>query len=91
MHYIHVRPLQEYTQNTHNMMRLCSTDECCAYIAGKLNIWKPDFVDAHITDQSHCVFLPGGESIVDFVGSTESLETDWSTVRSWHTAAKHTY
>lgn len=87
---MYVRPLQEFAQNTNNMMQLCRRDQCCAYIAGDLNKWRPKFLNSHITDQSHCVFLPGGESVVDFIGTTESLDADWSAVRSWHTAAMHT-
>ena len=73
--------MQDFAQNTNNMMELCPKERCCAYIAGDLNAFKPHFVNNHISDQSHCVFLPGGESIVDFIGSSENLETDWATVR----------
>jgi hypothetical protein len=37
-------------------------------------------VHQHINDQSHCVFLPDGESVVDFIGATESIEGDWKAV-----------
>ena len=85
-----VRPLQEFAQNTNSMIQLCPREQCCADIAGKYKMWKPNFVNSHITDQSHCVFLPGGESIVDFIGTTESLDTDWRAVRNWPTTAMHT-
>ena len=82
--------LQEFAQNSNNMMQLCPKDQCCAYIGGGHQMWKPHFVNSHISDQSHCVFLPDGESIVDFIGTTENLAIDWTTVRSWHTAAPRT-
>jgi hypothetical protein len=68
-----------FSENSNVLRELCPTDECCTYIK-KQDRWIPHFVDQHINDQSHCVFLPGGESLVDFVGSTERIQEDWPLV-----------
>ena len=41
----------------------------------------------HISEQQHCVFLPDGSSMVDYIGTTETLESDWAAVRSLFTTA----
>lgn len=56
---------------------MCETEACCSYIGGKR---EPGFVDIHITDQSHCAFLPGGQPFVDYIGSSENLEQSWAEI-----------
>ena len=79
--------LQDFAQNTNNMMQLCPKKKCCTYIKNQ-QAWASGFINMHISDQSHCVFLAGGESLVDFVGSSESIDTDWPAVRIQHLYCK---
>lgn len=74
-------PFVEYTENTDRMRELCPTERCCAYIAAK-DRWVPHFVDVHIADQAHCMFLPDGSPLVDYIGASESLDEDWPQVCS---------
>lgn len=74
-------PFKEFTRNTHELRRLCSSEDCCAYVREREK-WHPQFVDVHITDQSSCTFLPDGESLVDYIGTTETLNDDWHLVRN---------
>lgn len=62
------------------MRQLCPEEQCCVFIKAR-DYWLPHFLDEHISDQSHCVFLPGGESMVDFIGASESIDADWPAVR----------
>jgi hypothetical protein len=66
----------EFSKNSDSMRQLCPNEACCTYVK-PLQRWVPSFVDVHINDQSHCVFLPGGESLVDYIGATETIEDDW--------------
>lgn len=34
----------------------------------------------HVSDHAHCTFLPSGRPIVDFIGTTETLDEDWATI-----------
>ena len=61
------------------MRELCPQEKCCSWVSG-VGQFVPHFVDLHINDQSHCVFLPSGESLVDFVGATASIDEDWTTI-----------
>ncbi|NJR43260.1 MAG: hypothetical protein HC767_11995 [Akkermansiaceae bacterium] len=72
--------MQEFAEDTNAMRELCPNEKCCSYI-GFQNAWAPHFLDVHIQDQSHCVFLPGGESMVDYIGTSESVSADWQAVR----------
>ena len=38
----------------------------------------PGLVDTYIADQAHCVFLPNGDPIVDYIGSAEDLDVAWA-------------
>ena len=39
-----------------------------------------NFVNAHVTQQSHLIFNTRGESAVDYIGRTEMLAEDWSEI-----------
>lgn len=69
----------EFAKNAHQLATLCNTEQCCPYIQQRKK-WNPAFVDVHITDQSSCTFVPDGESIVDYIGTTETLNDDWKQV-----------
>ena len=56
------------------MRKLCPNKKCCSYFRGR---FAPHFLDEHINDQAHCVFLPGGESLVDYVGDSARVSQDW--------------
>lgn len=75
--------LQEFAQDTNEMRELCPREQCCVFIEAR-DYWLPHFLDEHISDQSHCVFLPGGESMVDYIGSSERIDADWPAVRPRH-------
>ena len=40
----------------------------------------PHFTDQHINDQSALRSLPGGESLVDYIGATATIEEDWKRI-----------
>ena len=69
----------EFSENTNTMRELCPLEQCCTYIS-TMQQFVPHFTDLHINDQSHCVFLPGGESLVDYIGATESINEDWPAI-----------
>ena len=69
--------LAEYAENSNNMRTICPAKGCCPYIP-EYNRWVPWFIDQHINDQAHCTFTPSGESMVDFIGRSEEMETDWA-------------
>jgi hypothetical protein len=62
--------------NSNSIRELCSQQNCCSYISAAMR-FNPGFPDEHVADQAHCIFLPGGESVVDYIGSTETIEQDW--------------
>ena len=66
----------EYSRNSDTLRQLCLRESCCAYIPA-LSRFVPHFIDQHINDQAHCVFLPGGDSLVDYIGATSTIEEDW--------------
>jgi hypothetical protein len=69
-----------FAEDTNLMRRLCAAENCCPYIEAQ-NRWVPHFLDVHIADQAHCMFLPDGSSLVDFIGASETLDEDWPAVR----------
>jgi hypothetical protein len=73
-------PFLDFSENTNSMRELCPAEGCCSFIGPPMNAWFPHFVDEHIGDQSHCVFLPGGESMVDYIGASETIDEDWPEV-----------
>jgi hypothetical protein len=74
--YVH---FADYAVNSRVLVQGCDTRDCCPYVQA-FKMFAPQFTLQHLNDQSHCVFLPGGESLVDFVGATESVEEDWARV-----------
>ena len=66
----------DFSENSNSMRELCPHDDCCSYVSS-LAQFVPHFTDQHINDQAHCVFLPGGESLVDYIGSTATIAEDW--------------
>lgn len=60
------------------MRRICAAESCCAYLPRRG--FLPVFVDSHISDQSHCVFLPNGDPVVDYIGFSEDLEGSWAAI-----------
>ena len=61
------------------MHELCAKHKCCPWLPPTQS-FAPGFVGLHVSDQSHCVFMPGGESIVDFIGATERIDDDWAAI-----------
>jgi hypothetical protein len=72
-------PFPEYTADSLALKDICHDQGCCPYVNAQER-FIPAFIDQHVSDQAHCVFLPGGESLVDFIGSTENIEDDWDQV-----------
>jgi hypothetical protein len=72
--------MQAFSEDANSMRQLCPNEQCCVFVEAR-NSWLPYFLDEHISDQSHCVFLPSGESMVDFIGASESVDYDWPAVR----------
>eukprot|EP00892_Ulva_mutabilis_P003113 jgi/Ulvmu1/12802/UM097_0031.1 len=70
---------QEYTEDAYRLRSICDTHQCCAYV-GTISAFKPGFVDAHISDHSHCMFLPGGEPLVDYIGASEAFDDAWTDI-----------
>lgn len=68
--------LSSFTQDTNNMRKLCPREDCCTWIPPTVG-FVPAFIDLHINDQAHCVFLSDGRSLVDFVGRTEHIDQVW--------------
>ena len=71
---------KKFSRNTHKLISLCEEEGCCAYVEHLEAPWFPTFVDVHITDQASCTFLPGGESMVDYIGTSTTLNDDWKQV-----------
>jgi hypothetical protein len=69
----------QFTENSNSLRELCPHDDCCSYVS-EHGQFVPHFTDLHINDQAHCVFLPGGESLVDYVGSTATIAQDWTAI-----------
>lgn len=67
---------QEFTEDAYRLRSICESRQCCAWVK-TINAFKPGFVDAHVSDQSHCMLLPSGEPIVDYVGASESFDDAW--------------
>lgn len=61
------------------MRDVCNLNGCCAYIA-RTSRWVPNFVDAHVADHGHCMFLPGGEPLVDYIGVSEAFDDSWADI-----------
>lgn len=72
---------EEFTRDTHKLSSLCEDEGCCGYVPHRKD-WAPTFVDVHITDQASCTFLPGGESLVDYIGTSSTLNEDWKQIVS---------
>lgn len=64
--------------NSYNMRSICETEACCAHIPGRGFV--PSLVDTHIADQAHCVFLPNGDPLVDYIGAAEDLDPAWADI-----------
>lgn len=67
---------EDFAENSNSLRELCPQEDCCSYIKG-LSSFMPHFVDVHINDQAHCVFLPAGEALVDYIGATATVDDDW--------------
>lgn len=67
----------DFARDTNKMRELCGADHCCAYNPAAKK-WQPSFVDEHVNAQAHCMFLPDGSSMVDFVGRSEHVDEDWA-------------
>lgn len=68
-----------FTEDAYRLRSICDTRRCCAFVR-TINTFKPGFVDAHISDHSHCMFLPGGEPLVDYIGASESFDVAWADI-----------
>lgn len=69
-------PFDEFSRDVGVLFDTCERDGCCSYVAAR-SAWWPEFVNIHIGDQSHCVFLPNGEPLVDYIGLTEYFDAAW--------------
>ena len=69
----------QFTEDSNILRTICNDDNCCSYIP-TIKRFFPAFVDQHISEQAHCVFLPDGKSMVDYIGSTESIHHDWAII-----------
>lgn len=67
-----------FSQDSNHLRSICPKERCCAYVQG--HGFVPAFVDEHINDQSHCVFLSNGDATVDFVARAERLNEDWPVI-----------
>jgi hypothetical protein len=70
---------QQFSENTNAMREICPQYQCCPFL-GNLGSFVPAFIDLHINDQSHCVFLANGDPLVDFIGRSELMDEDWALV-----------
>ena len=61
------------------MRDICTSDACCAYVK-RAERWVPNFVDAHVADHGHCIFLAGGEPLVDYIGTSEAFDDSWADI-----------
>lgn len=71
-------PFDKYAEDAYNMRAICEGEACCAHIPARGFV--PGLVDAHIADQAHCVFLPSGEPLVDYIGTAEDLDAAWTDI-----------
>ena len=69
----------EFTEDVYSMRRICESRRCCSYVK-PISAFKPGFIDAHISDHSHCMFLPGGEPLVDYIGASEAFDDAWADI-----------
>lgn len=72
-------PFLDYSNDVFAMRRICERDDCCAYIRRAAR-WVPNFVDAHVADHGHCMFLPDGEPLVDYIGASEAFDDAWADI-----------
>lgn len=68
-------PFEKFAEDAYNMRAICETEACCAHIPARGFV--PGLVDAHIADQAHCVYLPNGDALVDYIGAAEDLDAAW--------------
>lgn len=66
----------KFAVNSNVLREGCERDSCCAYLPEQQR-FLPHFVDQHINDQAHCIFLSDGASLVDFVGRSDNAAEDW--------------
>lgn len=69
----------DFTEDVYRMRTICETQQCCSYVK-PIKAFKPGFVDAHISDHAHCMFLPDGDPIVDYIGASEAFDDAWADV-----------
>eukprot|EP00892_Ulva_mutabilis_P011502 jgi/Ulvmu1/8724/UM047_0065.1 len=72
-------PFLNYSADVWAMRDICASDNCCAFIR-RVQRWVPNFVDAHVSDHGHCMFLPGGEPLVDYIGTSEDFAASWADI-----------
>lgn len=60
------------------MRTICTKEDCCAHIPSRG--FLPGLVDSHIADQAHCIFLPNGDPLVDYIGTAEDLDAAWADI-----------
>ena len=65
---------QEFARNPASIKINCMAHRCCPRVGSD---WVPWFADQHVNDQSGCVFSPAGESMVDYIGTSETVVSDW--------------
>lgn len=72
-------PFLDFTEDVGRIFDACEEEECCSYIEPR-GTWWPQFVNIHLGDHSHCMFLPTGGHAVDYIGLTESFDESWDDV-----------
>lgn len=68
-------PFHKFVKDVAHMKDACWSRNCCPYIPG--TGWVPWFLDQHLNDQVGCIFSANGESMVDFIGRSETIAQDW--------------
>eukprot|EP00892_Ulva_mutabilis_P002461 jgi/Ulvmu1/12215/UM086_0004.1 len=66
----------DFARDVGTLLDACEHGDCCTFVPAR-GTWWPEFVNIHVGDHSHCMFLPNGEPLVDYVGLTEFFDAAW--------------
>lgn len=70
---------QEFAKNSNVLSTICAKEQCCVYLA-RTGSFQPAYINEHINEQAHCVFVDNGDMVVDFIGRSEKINEDWPAV-----------
>ena len=70
-------PFSRFSTDVILLRNICYLENCCTYIARAYNKFLENFPAAHLSQQSHTVFMPDGRSFVDYIARTEEIAVDW--------------